>query len=147
MKYIPLFTLIQLVSLVLTVLGLPICAALALGANYKCGPPGSKWHFAPNWAWIWDNDEDGIAPHWYNPLVTPWKVFAWTALRNPCNNLRYVPGVSKPGRPLWLWTWTVPENHGPFWGGGWPGKQFYFKAGWEAKTGWPSLSAGSGNGF
>lgn len=134
MKYIPLFILIQLASLVLTIIGLPVCAYLAYFHGYTYYVNEDRCHF-PKWAWIWDNDEDGVLPRWYHSEHDAWMnahiIFVWTALRNPCNNLRFVRGVSVPGRPLWLWT---------------NGKH-YAKAGWEAKTGWPSLSAGSGTGF
>lgn len=130
MKYIPLFILIQLVSLVLTLLGIPVCWVLTSTGTMYIGNDGERVHF-PKWAWIWDNDEDGVSPLWYNPEHTRWRSFVWTALRNPCNNLRFVWGVSKPGRPLWLWT----------------NGKYYAKAGWEAGTGWPSLSAGAGTGF
>lgn len=118
MKYIPLFILIQLVSLVLTLLGLPIVLICLFHYHHY-----AEW---PKWAWLWFNDEDG-----FGPKRGFWNEFNWLAIRNSCNNLRYVRGVSKPGRPLWYWT---------------NGKH-YAKAGWEAGTGWPSLSAGSGNGF
>lgn len=135
MKYIPLFILIQLVSLVLTIIGIPVCAYLSYVHGYTYDPNTKQCHW-PSWAWVWDNQEDGVLPPWYRLRVGfAWSdahaMFMWTAIRNSCNNLRYVPGVSKPGRPLWYWT---NGTH-------------YAKAGWEAKTGWPSLSAGSGRGF
>ena len=136
--YIALFALIQFVSLILTVCGIPICAVLAWGKFSKENRITGLWHW-PRWAWLWDNDEDGVYPHWYVVLNPQWSVarveFMWTALRNSVNNLRFVPGVSKPGRPLFYRTWTAR------------GRQFYAKAGWAAKTGWPMMSAGAGRGY
>lgn len=138
MKYVLLFIVIQVIAFLLAIVGLPICAVLAAGGCALVDPNTSLYHW-PKWAWLWDNDEDGVYPHWYcvaNPTWSPRRtMFVWTALRNSVNNFRYVRGVSKPGRPLWHRTWTMR------------GKQFYAKAGWEAKTGWPSLSAGAGRGF
>ncbi len=120
MKYIPLFVLIQLVSAVLFIVGLPVCAACAFTG---------RW---PRWTWVWQNEEDGvIGPAWYNPGKTRWLSFKWTALRNSVNNLRYVPRVSKVGRPLWIRNWTIS------------GKVFYAKAGWLS-NGYPVMSAGAG---
>lgn len=120
MKYLPLFVLIQAVSTVLFFIGLPICAV--------CAYTG-KW---PAWTWLWQNQEDGVmGPTWYNPTKSRWKSFTWTALRNSVNNLRYVPGVSAKGRPLWIRNWTIH------------GKIFYAKAGWLS-NGYPVLSAGAG---
>lgn len=141
-SYIGLFITIQLVSLVLTGVGLLICA---LGAwitpnrATKSRVTGLPILSFNKWFWLWSNDEDGIYPTWYARVNSAWSyervIFVWTALRNPCNNLRFVPGVSNPGRPLYYRAGLIK------------GKPFYLKMGWEAKTGWPSLSAGSGTGF
>ncbi len=130
MSNFTLFLIIQLASLVLTVLGVPVCAVLAYGEFSR--PVNGAWHW-PRWAWIWDNDIDGVCPHWYEVAHADWSIarreFVWSALRNPANNLRFVPGVSKIGRPLWRYTWGAKP-------GGW-----YFAAGWNA-SGYPVLSAG-----
>ncbi len=136
MKYLPLFLLIQLASLVLTVVGIPVVAILAGFQWVHFDHAEQTWHW-PWWAWIWDNREDGVAPVWYQKAHPTWStprlVFTWAALRNSCNNLRYVPGVSKAGRPLWHRTWHMF------------GKQFYAQAGWLS-DGYPCLSAGAGKG-
>lgn len=128
MKYLPLFLLIQLVSLVLTVVGIPVVAALAAAGAYQLDRQRETAHF-PLWAWIWDNEEDGVIPEWYHVehMERNFKlnVFIWAALRNPCNNLRFVPGVSKQGRPLFIRFY----------------KGFYAEAGWNPH-GYPVLSAG-----
>lgn len=134
LKWIALFSLIQLANIPLFLIGLPICGLLSIGI--KPLPYGPTHWKAGKWSWLWDNDEDGVLPPWYVAIHSNWTysriAFVWSALRNPVNNLRYVPGVSKVGRPLWYWTYK----------GRW-----YAKAGWEAGTGWPSLSAGAGKGF
>lgn len=133
MRYIGLFILIQLASLVLTIVGIPICAILADIEFWQPAPDKDDIYHYPAWAWVWDNDEDGIMPAWYRRQHPSWSLrrvaFVWTALRNPCNNLRYVRGVSKVGRPLWRKTWGAK-----------PGG-FYAAAGWNA-SGYPVLSAG-----
>ncbi len=130
MKYVALFIAIQLAALLLTIVGIPVCAALAyIGYSF---PTEGKWHW-PKWAWIWDNEEDGVWPNWYAKANPTWSTarveFMWTGLRNSANNLRYVPGVSKVGRPLWRKTWGAKP-------GGW-----YAQAGWN-NSGFPVLSAG-----
>lgn len=118
LKYVLLFVAIQLVSLVLTVIGIPVILVLEfLGAETLTD---GKWHL-PRWAWIFDNAEDGVAPSGYTMI-------GWY-LRNPVNNLRFVRGVSKVGRPLWRKTWGAKP-------GGW-----YVQAGWNP-SGYPVLSAG-----
>jgi hypothetical protein len=132
LKYILLFVLIQLVSLVLAIIGIPVCGLLTAAGLMHLGAD-NKAHF-PAWAWLWDNNEDGVSPVFYNPSGSRWKAFVWIALRNPVSNLRFVPGVSGVGRPLYYRTWLVK------------GRQFYFKAGWLS-DGYPALSAGAGKGF
>ena len=126
--YGSLFNVIQWASLVLSFVGLFICAWCAWRGNWdKSEYP--KWHWGRKWAWLWDNAEDGIAPRWYQDAHLNWHIdhcaFVWTAIRNPCNNLRFVPGVSKVGRPLYQKVW----------------RQWYFHAGWNDR-GWPVLSGG-----
>lgn len=110
--------------------GLPVCAFLALVGASTFDQKSLLYHW-PRWAWVWSNDEDGIAGH--GPL-TRWHAFVWTALRNSVSNFRFIGGVSGKNRPLWYWTGTVF------------GAQRYAKVGWES-SGWPSLSAGSGKGY
>jgi hypothetical protein len=125
-----LFALIQIVSAVLTVIGYPIIGLLAVFKVWDVRAD-CRNHWPP-WAWIWDNEEDGV----FGPGTprTRWQAFYWSALRNPVNNLRFVPGVSKIGRPLLYKTWE------------WRGKEFYYKVGWMS-DGYPALSAGAGKGF
>lgn len=128
MKWILLFIAIQIVALVLAVVGLPIVGLLSLLQAWDKPAIAAQWHWPSRAFWIWDNDEDGICAPGLTP-PTPWGAFYWSALRNPVNNLRYVPGVSKVGRPLWRKTWGAKP-------GGW-----YAQAGWNP-SGFPVLSAG-----
>jgi hypothetical protein len=134
MKFVPLFIAIQLASLLLTIIGLPVCALLAFSHDWRMtvspisGRSILTW---PRWAWVWSNDEDGIdgsAP-FHPEYSAARRAFVWSALRNPCNNLRFVRGVSKVGRPLWRKTWGAKP-------GGW-----YVAAGWN-NSGFPVLSGG-----
>jgi len=135
--YILFFTAIQVVALALAIVGLPICAALSYGGYYKQDSGEIRYrlfHF-PEWAWIFDNAEDGVIPIWYimfhSKRNLKFNIFLWTAIRNPCNNFRFVRGVSKVGRPLWRVTWRMF------------GKPYYAQAGWQPPTGRPVLSAGA----
>ena len=149
LKYVLLFAALQAAALALAIVGLPICAVLAALSPWSIvSQPGYKPNLIvagwPSWAWIWSNDEDGVRPTGY---TTRWGIFKWTALRNSVNNFRFVPGVSKPGWPLWYRTFTlsIPWRIS----GEWMllTKQFYAKAGWANVTGWPMLSAGGGRGY
>lgn len=84
-----------------------------------------KYHF-PRLFYIWDNDEDGVCPHWYNPQATRWRAYLWTAWRNSANNLR----------------WKFADKTGPFFRWENKAKTWYFQAGYGKNTGWPVLSAG-----
>ena len=137
MQYIALYIVIQLISLVLTVIGAPLIAFAAFTGRYRQnilpnGTVGDLYHF-DRWMWLWDNEEDGVASYW-RPRPTSRDVFVWSALRNPVANLRHVPGVSGFGRPLFYRTWTMF------------GKEFYFKFGWMS-DGFPACSAGAGRGY
>lgn len=110
-------------SFLLTILGLFIVSGVLVTSNLS-----TSW---PKWAWIWYNDDDG-----YGPKAGKWNAFVWLALRNPAANLRLVPGVSAPSRPLWYKTFFVL------------GKQFYHKIGWESGSPYyPVFSAGAGRGY
>ena len=128
LSYIALFVAIQLISLVLTVVGIPLIAMMSALRLWHTQPNGiTAWN--GKLLWLWSNDEDGIfgpnAPH------TRWRAFYWAALRNPCHNFGLIPGVSGKGRPLWLKNFTVR------------GVLYYAQAGWY-NNGRPVLSAGKG---
>lgn len=65
----------------------------------------------PWWASLWSNAEDGVdglrggdpAQTWWAEKTKGWptakRIFIWSALRNPVNNLRYVPLLTPKFRP------------------------------------------------
>jgi hypothetical protein len=81
MKYILLFSLIQLLNMPLMVLGWFLCLLRPI-------------------PWLWNNTDDTSKLS----EMTYWEAYVYTALRNPVANLRHVPGVSAKGRPLWYWS-------------------------------------------
>ncbi len=124
-RYVLLFALIQTVSLVLTLIGLPVVGILSLTRSWTVVAGKLQWK-GGRLTWIWGNLEDGIVGP--GPL-NRWRAFYWSGVRNPCNDLRYIRGVSKVGRPLWRKTWGAK-----------PGG-FYVAAGWNS-SGYPVLSGG-----
>lgn len=53
----------------------------------------------PRWAWLWSNEEDGVlGPTWYHERHPTWSgnriAFFWSALRNPSNNMRFIPVIN-----------------------------------------------------
>jgi hypothetical protein len=117
-----LIALIQVINILLMIPGFFVTAA-------------DLWLGTPE-PWLWDNSDD-------KPLLQGWsKLYTlyWMTFRNPVANFRFVPGVSKKGRPLfyrdWFWTW----NRFGF------KKQFYVKIGWMS-NGYPCSSWGAGRGY
>lgn len=108
--------------------------------------------------WLWGNEEDGVlGPMWWQErqgitiqhAPSIWRVircaYRWSALRNPTNNLRFLPWVNPVidpkrvqfregyiGRALWVFTYQ-----GPFAGIiAFPtikGRTFRFWLGWKLK--------------
>jgi hypothetical protein len=60
----------------------------------------------PGWAWLWNNQEDGVdglrggdpAQKWWADRTAGWsparRIFTWAALRNPVDSLRFVPVIN-----------------------------------------------------
>ena len=76
-------------------LGLPVVAVAALFTRTRvseCYPGRVGLHF-PSWAWLWDNEENGVngmsGPGTVLASTNWWTVFAFSALRNPVSNLRF----------------------------------------------------------
>jgi hypothetical protein len=109
------------VSLLLDLVGLGIILPLAMWHEslpflnmrpskvYPDGRLVEVW--AGGWlTWLWGNEEDGVAgPTWWlqrnNVYVKAgywrrvWSTYRWSALRNPSNNLRFVPLINPVIRP------------------------------------------------
>jgi len=105
-----------LLSAVLWVMGIAVCSWMAFGRNWtdavsnKGGRPIKVWN--SKWAWLWSNDEDGVlgSVEWEEKYKARprWGAFVWTALRNPSNNLRYVPKLNVKIDPTKI---TYVGNH------------------------------------
>lgn len=92
----------MLAVLPLWLAGFPICYVLARRqaweprkSRFYANPDGSQRILAqwrPRWAYVWGNEEDGVAgPRWFMQGAPAWKrAFVWSAWRNPTNNLRFV---------------------------------------------------------
>src|SRR5690606_23980281 len=117
---------LQLVGLVLLV---PLCLfrmwswRRSYVAQFRPrGPIAAGWG---GWlTWLWGNEEDGVnGPMWWaertraydgGRLRLAWSAYRWSALRNPVNNLRFVPGINPVIDPArvrhwregrWAFTW------------------------------------------
>jgi hypothetical protein len=95
------FGVVQLISLVATIIGwlllIPFCLAQAWDNNVP-----DRWTWQPLNA-VYGNPEDGVigqhALIWnstgqkvpYMPGAwAPWRAYCWSALRNSCDNLKYI---------------------------------------------------------
>lgn len=79
----------------------------------RVGRPVDRW--CGGWlTWLWGNEEDGVTgPVWWQrqtgvrgayPMVGMWwqkalSAYRWSALRNPSNNLRFVPALNPVIQP------------------------------------------------
>ena len=111
------FIALQMVSLVLMIVGIPLIAMLVIAKLWHVDAAG-RYHWPPAY-WLYDNQVDGICATWYCSPITRWKAFTWSAFRNSVGNLKFVRGVSDVSRPLYRKTW-----------GARPGG-FYVSAGWD----------------
>lgn len=161
---IPVWLLYSAVAIVLNAIGLVLLLPLSACHAWR-RRPSKVFPFAPHagfpitawrggWlTWLWGNEEDGVTgPQWWlirtGATVLPsnrWKLaraaYRWSALRNPSNNMRFIPGVNpviEPSRiqsvraARWIFTWQ-----GPFAGFIWfpriGEKVFRFWIGWKLK--------------
>lgn len=137
---IPVWIIFQAVNLVAAAIGVPICAALAYGHGARFDPVSKLWHW-PAWAWLWDNDEDGVFPNWYVEARPNWSMshteLVWTAFRNSVHNFGYLSWVRttvSPTRRIWVGvnsTWVFGMQ-GIKTGGFWisANKKWYARGGW-----------------
>jgi len=102
--WIPMFTL-ETLLMILGWIVVPIGAALKL-YDWRIGKDGAgnqrmEAHFTPRWLWLWSNDEDGIANDTYVKFNSEFlQILYWSCVRNPVNNLRFVPILSVEINPL-----------------------------------------------
>lgn len=113
---IPVWLVYATAALVLDIIGLVILVPLS--ALHAWNPRPSSYYPEPGmpnasrqvytwdggWmTWLWGNEEDGVTgPLWWQnhtqahlgwwPMA--WAAYRWSALRNPSNNLRFVPGIN-----------------------------------------------------
>ena len=131
-RYAVFFALIQLVSWTFRIPGWVVVPLLAIARAWHLGAD-RKYHW-PWFAWIYDNEEDGVLPDWYRTEHSTWPLWLvaliWCGFRNSTNNLRYVPGVSKVGRPFYRLDFNLF------------GKPKYVQAGWNP-SGYPVISWGA----
>lgn len=97
------------VSLVLWIVGLPVVYVLARRRAWTYRPSQyfdhSVFAWKYSWAWVYGNEEDGITgPEWFaeqhRTQSFQRRIFLWSALRNPSNNLRFlkINPVIEPGK-------------------------------------------------
>lgn len=152
-------------ELVLNIVGLVILAPMSLLRLWK--PRRSLAYTSPRadhkpdlitvwrggWlTWLWSNEEDGLFPFWWVFERHPtWHAsrlaYVWAALRNPSNNLRFVPFINpvidpprvrfryflagkKRGRITF--TWQGPYA-GLMWNPTFGGRMYRFWLGWKLK--------------
>lgn len=156
---LPLWLAYTALEVVLDVIGLFVIGGLALTQSVTARRSKFWPRLVVTWkggwlTWLWGNEEDGVVgPTWWTQLNPNrggrWLAFHWSALRNPVNNLRFVPGinpviepkrikfidwVSEPGKPdvIVVYTWQGIYSGllilFPFRGG-----TFRFWLGWKLK--------------
>lgn len=114
--------------------------------------------------WVWGNEEDGvIGPIWWRQrqgtdhhythaprdlstwLAIAWSTYRWSALRNPVNNLRFIPGLNPRIVPTKVGFRSLDIRGGAFtWQGPYAGLLKFFRIrgtlfrfwlGWKLKPG------------
>jgi hypothetical protein len=102
--------LLQTLSFALQMIGavilIPLCwyrqwvpSFTSQGLPSKLGQRIFVWH---PMLWIFSNDEDGVTgPADYNPTLSRWKAYVWSAWRNPVDNFKYLRFTQRQGGPLY----------------------------------------------
>lgn len=156
---IPLWLLYEACSGVLVLLGLFLVpVAIKLGSWWKSPINGQSIYSAPRFLWLWGNDEDGYKPAWYRLITPTWsewtRMYAWGAIRNPVNNLRFIKCLHPPQRADRV-HWIMRGNFIFVWQGIlsrliYRSEKYEFSIGWkyepEAKDaeGWQAYGQGFG---
>lgn len=121
---LPLWLAYTLATTVLDLIGLVILLPLSLAGawdwrysnvyprGWRKDMPIAKWR--GGWlTWLWGNEEDGVTGSWAwqekayvndNPASVAWRAkwlaYRWSALRNPSNNVRFIPWINPVIDPL-----------------------------------------------
>jgi hypothetical protein len=120
------YTLLNVLTDLLGLIVVPICLAgnLVVTRESRYLPITiTTWSAA--WAWLWGNEEDGIAAPWYiaaNPRWPLWLTrFTWSAIRNRSNNLQRVKYLNCLVLPSQIhctvWSWGFWCRQGLYAGG------------------------------
>jgi hypothetical protein len=133
------FLVIQVVCLISDFIGLIFVLPLPCAFHFWVPAMSTEWnadapikaHSIMVWRWnwlnaVWGNPEDGVlGPDWHLPGRSAWwRAYAWSALRNRSDALKYV--FRWVGGPFKRWEF-----------GSW-----YVQCGWNS-SGLPTISAGS----
>lgn len=108
--HIPIWILFLTFRVVLILIGLVViplaisCAAYEIRKSYFWDRQILAWRW--KWMYVWANEEDGLDNMGrYMPARGLWtRIFMWSAIRNPANNLRFVPWLTckvDPKRVQW----------------------------------------------
>jgi len=143
-KWVAYWAAYQLLSVPLVLAGFVVVPLLAACKAWTSRPskspmfPGivTAWKFEPL-TLPWGNDENGVD----NGTGSRWQAFVWSALRNPSNNMRLLPGAScysiNPQFRDYGWGYTAIDEDGR-WCVNIGGKKFGWLINRDAKKGWRS---------
>jgi hypothetical protein len=145
----------QLLSLVATIVGIPVLLPLAYFGLWETRP-GKSWLFpginvaAWRGGWLtflWDNEEDGVTgADWYRRIHgnrPAWlNAYLWSAWRNAANGMRWLPGaaflVDKNQLSIRKTATGYVATHGWRQCVVWRGLRFGWLINLDADTGWRS---------
>jgi len=130
---IPTWLLVGAIHLLFILLGLILIPLESFNVQQD---KNNRLQFSARWMWLYNNSEDGIdgrrggdpAQRWWMERTrirtVRERIFLWSALRNPANNLRYVPILCPKFRPEWIGfvgTGDEPRNGESGWAYVWQG--------------------------
>ncbi len=136
---IALWPLMIALSLVLSIIGIPVVGYLAWGRDWTLAPGANGravFRWAPPWAWLWSNLEDGVIPPamvngqpYLMGRSDRWRSFVWCAWRNKVSNLRFTRGFGFTVKPARVYSIgnnrnlyePLPAGGGWFWSLAWQG--------------------------
>lgn len=137
------YVLYQILSLLFTLAGFIILLPLAISKSWYQRPGTSEmfpnrivWAWKGWWTFPWCNEEDGIAG---GLIPTTWSAYRWSAIRNPANGLRWLPGASATltSKPVFLArSWGYVATYGWRQCVIWHGLRFGWLINPDADVGW-----------